>query len=86
MAQQLSGKMSKQLSAHLKLWTTARKSTLRLENSLAPLHIVIAEHELDWMGRPISSTNIRRGIMDREGYPWLHEEIGLFDLIPEPRR
>ena len=19
--------------------------------------------------------------MDREGYPWLHEEIGLFDLI-----
>ena len=56
-------------------------NSLRLENSLAPLHIIIAEHELDWKGRPISSTNIRRGIMDREGYPWLHEEIGLFDLI-----
>jgi len=56
-------------------------NSLRLENSLAPLHIVIAEHELDWMGRPISSTNIRRGIMDREGCPWLHKEIGLFDLI-----
>ena len=61
MAQQLSGKMSKQLSAHTETVDNCKKiNSLRLENSLAPLHIVIAEHELDWMGRPISSTNIRR--------------------------
>ena len=56
-------------------------NTIRSEKSLKPLEIVIAEHELDWMGTPISSTNIRRGTMDRDGAPWLHEEIGLFDLI-----
>jgi len=55
-------------------------NSLRLQNSLQPLDIIIADHELDWTGEPISSSKIRRGLIDRDGKSWLHEEIGLFNL------
>tara|TARA_B100000900_G_C20598156_1_gene724311 strand:+ start:3728 stop:4783 length:1056 start_codon:yes stop_codon:yes gene_type:complete len=55
-------------------------NSLRLQNSLQPLDIIIADHELDWTGEPISSSKIRRGLIDRDGKSWLHEEIGLFEL------
>jgi len=51
-------------------------NSLRVNNKLKPLHIVMVDPVLGSNGRVVSSTNIRRGITDRNGKSWLNERVG----------
>ena len=42
----------------------------RVENGLAPLHIIEVAHLTDIAGDIISSSRIRNGLVDVEGHPW----------------
>ena len=43
----------------------------RYENGLPPLSILEAPHLNDELGGILSSSRIRRGLIDREGHPWI---------------
>ena len=49
---------------------------IRARNKLNNLRTIIVDPILDGNGGVVSSTNIRMGLTDRDGRPWLNEEIG----------
>ena len=51
-------------------------NAIRANSKLKPLKTVIVEPVFDNNGRVVSSTNIRRGMTDRNGKSWLSEKIG----------
>ena len=51
-------------------------NAIRANNKLKPLKTVIVEPVFDSNGKVVSSTNIRRGMTDRNGKSWLSEKIG----------
>lgn len=61
---------------------------LRINNGLSPLEIVTLELQDAWDGMPISSSRIRDGEIDREGKPWIPENIrsGNITMTPEVER
>ena len=52
-------------------------NSIRANNKLKPLHTVIVDPVLGSNGEVVSSTNIRTGVTDRDGKPWLSEQIGI---------
>ena len=53
----------------------------RKESGLEPLELILAESVYSWTGKTISSSQIRDGLMDREGKPWIPEKIRDSDAI-----
>jgi len=47
---------------------------LRVQAGLKPLHIIQVSHLKSIEGGIISSSNIRNGLMDQEGHPWMSDE------------
>ena len=47
----------------------------RKEKGLGPLEIISVDKLISWTGKPISSSLIRSGVMDREGKPWIPDSI-----------
>ena len=58
---------------------------LRIKNELTPLQIVTLDLQYAWDGRPISSSRIREGTIDRDGNPWIPVSIrsGTIVMTPE---
>ena len=58
---------------------------LRIKNELSPLQIVILDLQNSWDGKPISSSRIRNGTIDRDGNSWIPASIrsGTIVMTPE---
>ncbi len=58
-----------------------RINQMRQSNGLENLEILTVEHEMSHDGKPISSSRIRQGEIDKEGQSYLPEDIGKANLI-----
>ncbi|MDP6912847.1 MAG: pantetheine-phosphate adenylyltransferase [Candidatus Thalassarchaeaceae archaeon] len=54
-------------------------------NGLETLEIIIAQSVLSWNGATISSSQIREGLIDREGEPWIPRKISGSDARITPQ-
>ena len=57
----------------------------REENGLEPLEIISVDRVISWNRKPISSSQIRAGVMDREGKPWIPESFRGSDATLTPQ-
>ncbi|MCH1592056.1 MAG: pantetheine-phosphate adenylyltransferase, partial [Candidatus Thalassarchaeaceae archaeon] len=48
-------------------------NSLRADKGLEPLEIICTDRVISWNGTPISSSQIRAGVIDRSGHPWIPE-------------
>ena len=46
---------------------------IREGDGLSPLEVIVVRKSMAWDGKPISSSRIRSGEIDREGQPWIPE-------------
>ena len=58
-----------------------RINQMRQSNGLDSLEILNFEHVMGHDGKPISSSRIRKGEIDRDGQPYLPEDIGKANFI-----
>ena len=58
-----------------------RINQAREGNGLSPLEILKVEHVTGHAGKPISSSRIRQGEIDKDGQSYLPENVGEADLI-----
>jgi hypothetical protein len=57
----------------------------RRESELETLDLILAETVFSWNGKTISSSQIRAGLMDREGKSWIPRKISASDARITPR-
>ena len=58
---------------------------MRQEAGLSKLEIISVEHTMSWDDRPISSSRIRRGEIDREGHSWIPEPFESNEMVLTPQ-
>ena len=59
-------------------------NSMRQETGMPQLEIICVDHSMSWDGKPISSTRIRIGEIDREGQRWIPESFVTNDMVLTP--
>ena len=58
---------------------------MRRDEELSELEIICINHTMSWDGRPISSSRIRNGKIDREGNCWIPEPFESYEMVLTPQ-
>ena len=59
-------------------------NSMRQETGMPQLEIICVDHSMSWDGRPISSSRIRIGEIDREGQRWIPESFVTNEMVLTP--
>ena len=59
-------------------------NSMRQETGIPQLEIICVDHSMSWDGRPISSSRIRIGEIDREGQRWIPESFVTNEMVLTP--
>ena len=59
-------------------------NSMRQETGIPQLEIICVDHSMSWDGRPISSSRIRIGEIDREGHRWIPESFVTNEMVLTP--
>ena len=54
---------------------------IRQETGMPKLEIICVDHTVSWDGKPISSSRIRSGEIDRQGQRWIPESFELNEMV-----